>query len=687
MTRLIGPAQAERIFLYSSGSKRGLPVPTGTPVPLYADAQCTLPADVLSLTGGALAVSGGIPQTAIGDTMEAGLFQFPDVADPVVYTRVAGGPVVAFHPDTDQVQDALRARIVALEAGGTGDALLVHRAGAETITGVKTFSASPVVPTPSSATDVASKGYADGLVDDLSGVTNAAAARSALGLGDSATKNVGTSAGTVAGGDVLAATNTAVAAKVAKLSVPGQAMTLDRFYPVMASPYTTTLTNVTGGTVTSASSIASAVRVPGERPGAFRYSGTAIISGGSLSGVYQWQPIGGSSGPQQSQSPFTVEFDLDTVNGSFDIIFKRFTAAQARVAVDGQYLTRLATATPSDSTAQPCLLNVAGLSAGRHRIRVEFNKYGGFCGVNVQSSDSVLAVPVRRKRIIVVGDSYTEPTVADSTVNAFTGFGWVQALAHMLGVDAWSSGSGGTGYLNPGASARVKFRDRLTADVIAYSPDVVIWAGGHNDLTTNNAAYTPTALQTEAALCYSTLAAALPNTAQIVVGPLWGVGPEGIPGAGFAARDAIKAAADAAGLLWIDPQESPLDMPAQGSATLQASTSASATSFSSNVNYRIGTWLKIGAGAAQEVRQATNVTGSGPYTVTVAAMNSAHTANDPITETGPGWVTGTGRQGTTNGTGSADRYNGTDGTHPTQAGHEGLGIYLAQRLYFALSAG
>ncbi len=44
-------------------------------------------------------------------------------------------------------------------------------------------------------------GTAAGLVDDLSGVTNAATARANLGLGDAATKNVGTTAGTVMAGD------------------------------------------------------------------------------------------------------------------------------------------------------------------------------------------------------------------------------------------------------------------------------------------------------------------------------------------------------------------------------------------------------------------------------------------------------------------------------------------------------
>lgn len=44
-------------------------------------------------------------------------------------------------------------------------------------------------------------GVAAALVDDLSGVTNQAGARTNLGLGDSATKNVGTTAGTVAAGN------------------------------------------------------------------------------------------------------------------------------------------------------------------------------------------------------------------------------------------------------------------------------------------------------------------------------------------------------------------------------------------------------------------------------------------------------------------------------------------------------
>jgi hypothetical protein len=43
------------------------------------------------------------------------------------------------------------------------DAAVVHNTGAETIAGVKTFSSSPVVPTPGSGTDAANKAYVDGV--------------------------------------------------------------------------------------------------------------------------------------------------------------------------------------------------------------------------------------------------------------------------------------------------------------------------------------------------------------------------------------------------------------------------------------------------------------------------------------------------------------------------------------------
>ncbi len=46
-------------------------------------------------------------------------------------------------------------------AAKADDTAVVHKSGAETITGIKTFSASPIVPTPSSGTQAATKAYVD----------------------------------------------------------------------------------------------------------------------------------------------------------------------------------------------------------------------------------------------------------------------------------------------------------------------------------------------------------------------------------------------------------------------------------------------------------------------------------------------------------------------------------------------
>src|SRR5687767_11024016 len=49
-------------------------------------------------------------------------------------------------------------------AGAAADSTVVHNTGDETVAGIKTFSSSPIVPTPTTATQAANKTYVDGLV-------------------------------------------------------------------------------------------------------------------------------------------------------------------------------------------------------------------------------------------------------------------------------------------------------------------------------------------------------------------------------------------------------------------------------------------------------------------------------------------------------------------------------------------
>ncbi len=96
------------------------------------------------------------------------LVQFPDgtpYGPDTLIVQCDGGPPWRVYAREDD-------RIDALEAGGAGDALLLHKAGAENVTGVKTFIASPVVPTPTTAQQAANRAYVDGYANGRKSVVN-----------------------------------------------------------------------------------------------------------------------------------------------------------------------------------------------------------------------------------------------------------------------------------------------------------------------------------------------------------------------------------------------------------------------------------------------------------------------------------------------------------------------------------
>jgi hypothetical protein len=92
------------------------------------------------------------------------------------------------------------------------DTTAVHKSGGEVITGIKTFSVSPSVPTPTLGVDASNKTYADlklAKASNLSDLTSASAARANLGLGTLATQNgtfSGTSSGTNTGDQTITLT-------------------------------------------------------------------------------------------------------------------------------------------------------------------------------------------------------------------------------------------------------------------------------------------------------------------------------------------------------------------------------------------------------------------------------------------------------------------------------------------------
>jgi hypothetical protein len=75
-----------------------------------------------------------------------------DGADTITLAASGGGAVASVNTRTGAV------------TGLAEDSAVVHNTGAETVAGVKTFSASPIVPTPTTGTQAVNKTYADGLV-------------------------------------------------------------------------------------------------------------------------------------------------------------------------------------------------------------------------------------------------------------------------------------------------------------------------------------------------------------------------------------------------------------------------------------------------------------------------------------------------------------------------------------------
>jgi len=353
--------------------------------------------------------------------------------------------------------------------------------------------------------------------------------------------------------------------------------------------------------------------------------------------------------------------------GALELLFKGITSFY-RLWVDGELVASAATSV--GNTGSVYFLPVTFAARGQHRIRLDST--GVFGGVMTGPTDSVWAPEVRGPRVIVMGDSYTAGTGSngDGVTN------WVRKMASALGwPDVWSSGIGGTGYINPGGGGTVKFGDRVAADVIAYAPDLVIWEGGHNDTASSAAA-----VQAAAAACFAQVAAALPSTRQIVLGVLWNSGVEAVTTAVLDTDAALQTAAVVAGLPFIPFLTGPTDN--AGSTTLSAQASSGATTVSvAAVFTPIRSTVEIDTGAARERRIVTNISGVGPYTYTLnAALSATHASGAAVTAVGANFWTGTGKVGTTTGVGNCDVIVSSDGTHLSQEGHDQLGLYVADQI-------
>lgn len=160
--------------------------------------------------------------------------------------------------------------------------------------------------------------------------------------------------------------------------------------------------------------------------------------------------------------------------------------------------------------------------------------------------------------LCVLGDSiaagrYAVPVTANYGAIMAARLGWSFVNAGVPGTSylmAWTSD--GSDPLWP-AGTYGTYGTRLAADVIARNPDVVLVQGSSNDI---DAGFTANQVVAAATAVYASLRAGLPSAWLIVTFPLFWQRNFGMlkAAADYAPyRAGMKAAADSAGAIWIDP--------------------------------------------------------------------------------------------------------------------------------------
>jgi len=420
-----------------------------------------------------------------------------------------------------------------------------------------------------------------------------------------------------------------------------------------------------------------AVLIRMDTPGAFTYTGGIPSKGSTFPDDSNY----GTSGTYANSTspPWAIEFELDTVDstGRFELYLRAVSNSSWRVsaATGGGPLQYVTSVIPGSGTNAFHIVPLG--AAGRYRVRIEFAATARFYGIYVGATDAVHAVRAPSRRLIVPGDSYTEPTIQDNSASAVVGAqGWVGQLAHMLGAEPFPCGSGGTGYLATNNGIRMTARQR-SADWLSVirRGDLVLFALGINDRLVNGGGSLndAAAVAAEAGLCFDL---AIATGAEVgVISPFWPKGFEGIATNILAMNRQIKAQAIARGLKFYDLLNLADNTGAAATTTLSSAATVGATSVSAAVSLPVNTYIQIGSDSDAEVRKITGVSGSGPYSLQFTGtggggvLSRAHTSGTPVYLAGPSYLTGNGYQGTTNNSGNADRFTGGDGTHPTLAGH------------------
>lgn len=375
---------------------------------------------------------------------------------------------------------------------------------------------------------------------NLSDLASSSTARTNLGLGTSATRAVGTAAGTVAAGDDSRIAGAVQTSAWRRRDLPDPA-TADSLYtgsaPTISTAQTTTPTT-----------------------GYIKYAPAGVtLSGTDVTGPYAYAGAGnfaiGATSPDTNyvlplskypntyssgQGIWSVEFGTDAQ--VMQVRMKYISSATMfRLSIDGRKVTDLMQSSGGTTAGSGHLITIDLGSAAPRRIRLDFATFP-FGGVYLPPSATMWRVPLQGGRLMVLGDSIPDGSAQNTGAGAGT---WFHRAARLLGsTDAWAQGRGGTGYITPGAYAT--FGDRAPVDVVGWAPDrLAVW-GGYND-----SGGSQSAIGSAAASLFSTIKTGLPNCQVLVLG-CWS--PTASPGAGITNTDTtLRTAAAGAGYPFVSP--------------------------------------------------------------------------------------------------------------------------------------
>jgi lysophospholipase L1-like esterase len=290
--------------------------------------------------------------------------------------------------------------------------------------------------------------------------------------------------------------------------------------PVMASPPTVTAQAAETSTITTHDDYRTIVGAedevsPGVLTDYFEYTFTPVLGGHSYPDYLYIRNAtvnyGATVGADLRGNYASFGFCTDAP--TFEYIYKGLSGSAYRVLVneyDGKGF-QLVSATPTAGRPNDGAMYYDKYAFGsrkpRHIVVLGLHRV---YGVRVDKASKVWK-PKRypdRIKAVFLGDSYTEGTGVDYGDGA-----WSAQAGYPLGWEVWNSGVGGTGYLANLTNTALTFRGRLTSDVTALQPDVIVIAGGINDSASASA------IQTEAAALYAQALSENPSAVIFVAGP------------------------------------------------------------------------------------------------------------------------------------------------------------------------